>query len=58
MRLCEHRRHRVREVARRPGTFTWDRSGTKRLFYSDKDDGHWPNADELERIQDYIAAVG
>jgi hypothetical protein len=33
-------------------------NGAKKLFYSDEGDGYWPDTDELERIRDYLAAVG
>jgi hypothetical protein len=45
------------ERARGPGSFSWDRAGAKKLFYS-KEGGQWPENDELEHIRDYLAATG
>lgn len=49
----------IRDFERRygPGSFKWNQSGAKELFYSSPA-GCWPSVEELERIADYVEASG
>lgn len=45
------------ECSHGTGSFLWDQTSAKRLFYSREGRGHWPDPGELERIRAYVDAA-